>query len=95
MCSAKRKLWLTTQSNYPNDPSPAKLTWSISIPPEQREKAKGIVANMQGVAGGVAGTVGGGVKGVVDTAGNTVCLFLASISSTSSCNHFTDPSVDE
>ncbi|KAL8694858.1 MAG: hypothetical protein Q9224_003490 [Gallowayella concinna] len=43
-----------------------------NIPPEQREKAKGIVANMQGVAGGVAGTVGGGVKGVVDTAGNTV-----------------------
>lgn len=50
----------------------SKLTQSISIPPEQREKAKGIVANMQGVAGGVAGTVGGGVKGVVDTAGNTV-----------------------
>lgn len=92
MCSAKRKLWLTTQSNSPNDPpfllvsnglfvtpvpGSAKLTWSISIPPEQREKAKGIVANMQGVAGGVAGTVGGGVKGVVDTAGNTVCHFLA------------------
>ncbi|KAL8724169.1 MAG: hypothetical protein Q9181_006946 [Wetmoreana brouardii] len=43
-----------------------------NIPPEQREKAKGIIANMQGVAGGVAGTAGGAVKGVVDTAGNTV-----------------------
>lgn len=43
-----------------------------SIPPEQREKAQGIIANMQGVGGGVAKTAGGAVKGVVDTAGNTV-----------------------
>lgn len=65
------------------------LTQSISIPPEQREKAKGIVANMQGVAGGVAGTVGGGLKGVVDTAGNTVWHFLApGLSSTSSMHLF-------
>ncbi|KAI4181636.1 MAG: hypothetical protein LQ346_006734, partial [Caloplaca aetnensis] len=42
-----------------------------SIPPEQREKAQGIIANMQGVGGGVAKTAGGAVKGVVDTAGNT------------------------
>ncbi|KAL9026231.1 MAG: hypothetical protein Q9196_005073, partial [Gyalolechia fulgens] len=43
-----------------------------NIPAEQREKAKGILANMQGVGGGLANTAGGAVKGVVDTAGNTV-----------------------
>ena len=63
------------------------LTHLTSIPPEQREKAKGIVANMQGVAGGVAGTVGGGVKGVVDTAGNTVGTSSTSVLSISTCTH--------
>lgn len=47
-----------------------------SIPPEQREKAKGILANVQNVGGGVAKTAGGAVKGVVDTAGNTVPFSL-------------------
>ncbi|KAL8824383.1 MAG: hypothetical protein Q9170_008175 [Blastenia crenularia] len=42
-----------------------------NLPPEQREKAKGILANMQNVGGGLANTAGGAVKGVVDTAGNT------------------------
>ncbi|KAI4283426.1 MAG: hypothetical protein L6R35_005179 [Caloplaca aegaea] len=43
-----------------------------NIPPEQREKAKGILANVQGVGTGVANTAGGAVKGVGDTLGNTV-----------------------
>ena len=71
------------------------LTRLTSIPPEQREKAKGIVANMQGVAGGVAGTVGGGVKGVVDTAGNTVGSFSTSFHPTSSSTHVADLALHE
>ncbi|KAL8645860.1 MAG: hypothetical protein Q9210_006475 [Variospora velana] len=43
-----------------------------NIPPEQREKAKGILANVQGVGTGVVNTAGGAVKGVGDTLGNTV-----------------------
>ena len=45
-----------------------------NLPPEQQEQAKGILANAQGMAGGVAQAGGGAVKGVLDTAGNTVCL---------------------
>ncbi|KAL8932190.1 MAG: hypothetical protein Q9216_006930 [Gyalolechia sp. 2 TL-2023] len=52
------------------------LAENPNIPPEQREKAKGILANMQGVGGGLANTAGGAVKGVVDTAGDTVCLLF-------------------
>ena len=43
-----------------------------NLSPEQQEQAKGMMANAQAGAGALAGTVGGGVKGVVDTAGNTV-----------------------
>ena len=44
-----------------------------NLPPEQQEQAKGILANAQGMVGGVAQAGGGAVKGVLDTAGNTVC----------------------
>lgn len=44
-----------------------------NLPPEQQEQAKGVMANAQAGAGALAGTAGGAVKGVVDTAGNTVC----------------------
>ena len=44
-----------------------------NLPPEQQEQAKGMMANAQAGAGALAGTAGGAVKGVVDTAGNTVC----------------------
>lgn len=43
-----------------------------NLPPEQQEQAKGMLANAQAGAGALAGTAGGAVKGVVDTAGNTV-----------------------
>jgi len=39
------------------------------LPPEE---AQGALANAQGALGAVGGTLGGGLKGVVDTAGNTV-----------------------
>ncbi|KAL9609284.1 MAG: hypothetical protein Q9167_005936 [Letrouitia subvulpina] len=49
-----------------------KMADNPNIPPDQREKAQGILAQLQGTGASVAGTAGTAVKGVVDTAGNTV-----------------------
>lgn len=46
--------------------------------PVGKEQAQGVVGGLQKTAGGLAGTVGGGVKGIVDTAGNTVSLSFKS-----------------
>ena len=42
--------------------------------PAGKEQAQGVVGGLQKTAGGLAGATGGAVKGVVDTAGNTVSL---------------------
>ncbi|KAI4158777.1 MAG: hypothetical protein LQ342_007172 [Letrouitia transgressa] len=49
-----------------------KMADNPNIPPDQREKAQGILAQLQGTGASAMGTAGTAVKGVVDTAGNTV-----------------------
>ena len=44
--------------------------------PVGKEQAQGAVGGLRKTAGGLAGTTGGAIKGVVDTAGNTVSLGL-------------------
>ena len=44
------------------------------LPPEQKEQVEGYIDGASKVATGVAGTAGGAVKGVLDTAGNTVSI---------------------
>lgn len=43
-----------------------------NLPPEARQRAEGLAQGATGVGADALQTVGGGVKGVVDTAGNTV-----------------------
>lgn len=56
-----------------------------NLPEAQQKQAEGVMANAQAGAGALAGTAGGAVKGVADTAGNTVYLLLAQ--RTQSCIH--------
>ncbi|KAI4209426.1 MAG: hypothetical protein LQ351_007655 [Letrouitia transgressa] len=49
-----------------------KMADNPNIPPDQRQKAQGILAQLQGTGASAAGTAGTAAKGVVDTAGNTV-----------------------
>lgn len=51
------------------------------LSPEQKKQAEGFVDGATNVATGVAGTAGGAVKGVLDTAGNTVGLLILFIGS--------------
>lgn len=46
-----------------------------------RDRVQGISQGATGVGQDALNTVGGGVKGVVDTAGNTVCTYLPSFMS--------------
>lgn len=47
-----------------------------NLPPEARQRVEGVTQGATGVGADALQTVGGGVKGVVDTAGNTVRLHL-------------------
>ena len=47
-----------------------------NLPPEARQRVEGVTQGATGVGADALQTVGGGVKGVVDTAGNTVRLLL-------------------
>ena len=48
-------------------------TATENLPEGAQQQASGVVAGVSNVATGVAGTAGGAVKGILDTAGNTVC----------------------
>ena len=43
-----------------------------NLPPEARQRVEGVTQGATGVGADALQTVGGGLKGVVDTAGNTV-----------------------
>ena len=43
-----------------------------NLPPEARQRVEGVTQGATGVGADALQTVGGGVKGIVDTAGNTV-----------------------
>lgn len=47
-----------------------------NLPPEARQRVEGVTQGVTGVGADALQTVGGGVKGLVDTAGNTVRLLL-------------------
>ena len=69
-CSLAPQRTLVSQQSYTD----VARKQADKLPPEQKEQAKGVLANAQAAAGGLAGTAGGALKGVGDTAGNTVRL---------------------